>query len=152
MANIDERVVKLSMDDSSLQQGVSRVTKALEQLKKAFKFSDTKSFEELDKAAKKVKFDSVSKSASDMQKSINQATNKATNDFAEMGSGAQKASNRSEQQPAVFRSMMSLAQPIRWLHKFRDLQVRQMLPLERSEPIPPVLNKPMGLWPSSKWQ
>ena len=91
MANIDERVVKLSMDDSSLQQGVSRVTKALGQLKKAFKFSDTKSFEELDKAAKKVKFDSVSKSASDMQKSINQATNKATNDFAEMGSGAQKS-------------------------------------------------------------
>lgn len=81
MANIDERVVKLSMDDSSLQQGVSRVTKALEQLKKAFKFSDTKSFEELDKAAKKVKFDNVAKSASDMQKSINQATNKATNDL-----------------------------------------------------------------------
>ena len=91
MANIDERVVKLSMDDSSLQQGVSRVTKALEQLKKAFKFSDTKSFAELDRAAKKVKFDNVAKSASDMQKSINQATNKATNDFAEMGSGAQKS-------------------------------------------------------------
>ena len=91
MANIDERVVKLSMDDSSLQQGVSRVTKALEQLKKAFKFSDTKSFEELDRAAKKVKFDNVANSASDMQKSINQATNKATNDFAEMGSGAQKS-------------------------------------------------------------
>lgn len=90
MANIDERVVKLSMDDSSLQQGVSRVTKALEQLKKAFNFSDTKSFEELDRAAKKVKFDNVANSASDMQKSINQATNKATNDFAEMGSGAQK--------------------------------------------------------------
>ena len=91
MANIDERVVKLSMDDSSLQQGVTRVKKALEQLKKAFQFSDTKSFNELDKAAKKVKFDGVSKSASDMQKSINQATNKATNDFAEMGSGAQKS-------------------------------------------------------------
>ncbi len=91
MANIDERVVKLSMDDSSLQQGVSRVTKALAQLKKAFKFSDTKSFAELDRAAKKVKFDNVAKSASDMQKSINQATNKATNDFAEMGSGAQKS-------------------------------------------------------------
>ena len=91
MANIDERVVKLSMDDSSLQQGVSRVTKALAQLKKAFKFSDTKSFAELDRAAKKVKFDNVAKSASDMQKSINQATNKATNDFAEMGSGVQKS-------------------------------------------------------------
>lgn len=91
MANIDERVVKLSMDDSSLQQGVSRVTKALDQLKKAFKFSDTKSFEELDKAAKKVKFDSVSKSASDMQKDIGKATSKATENFAEMGSSAQKS-------------------------------------------------------------
>ena len=91
MANIDERVVKLSMDDSSLQQGVSRVTKALEQLKKAFKFSDTKSFEELDKAAKKVKFDSVSKSASDMQKDVSKATSKAADDFAEMGSSAQKS-------------------------------------------------------------
>jgi hypothetical protein len=91
MANIDERVVKLSMDDSSLQQGVSRVTKALEQLKKAFKFSDTKSFEELDKAAKKVKFDNVSKSASDMQKDIGKATSKAADDFAEMGSNAQKS-------------------------------------------------------------
>ena len=91
MANIDERVVKLSMDDSSLQQGVSRVTKALEQLKKAFNFSDTKSFEELDKAAKKVKFDSVSKSASDMQKDVGKATSKAADDFAEMGSSAQKS-------------------------------------------------------------
>lgn len=91
MANIDERVVKLSMDDSSLQQGVSRVTKALEQLKKAFNFSDTKSFEELDKAAKKVKFDSVSQSASDMQKDVSKATSKAADDFAEMGSSAQKS-------------------------------------------------------------
>lgn len=91
MANIDERVVKLSMDDSSLQQGVSRVTKALEQLKKAFNFSDTKSFEELDKAAKKVKFDSVSKSASDMQRDVSKATSKAADDFAEMGSSAQKS-------------------------------------------------------------
>ena len=91
MANIDERVVKLSMDDSSLQQGVSRVTKALEQLKKAFNFSDTKSFEELDKAAKKVKFDSVSKSASDMQKDVSKATSKAADDFAEMGLSAQKS-------------------------------------------------------------
>lgn len=91
MANIDERVVKLSMDDSSLQQGVSRVTKALEQLKKAFNFSDTKSFEELDKAAKKVKFDSVSKSASDMQKDVSKATSKAADNFAEMGSSAQKS-------------------------------------------------------------
>lgn len=91
MANIDERVVKLSMDDSSLQQGVSRVTKALEQLKKAFNFSDAKSFEELDKAAKKVKFDSVSKSASDMQKDVSKATSKAADDFAEMGSSAQKS-------------------------------------------------------------
>lgn len=91
MANIDERVVKLSMDDSSLQQGVSRVTKALKQLKKAFNFSDTKSFEELDKAAKKVKFDSVSKSASDMQKDVSKATSKAADDFAEMGSSAQKS-------------------------------------------------------------
>lgn len=91
MANIDERVVKLSMDDSSLQQGVSRVTKALEQLKKAFNFSDTKSFEELDKAAKKVKFDSVSKSASDMQKDVSKATSKAADDFAEMSSSAQKS-------------------------------------------------------------
>lgn len=91
MANIDERVVKLSMDDSSLQQGVSRVTKALEQLKKAFNFSDAKSFEELDKAAKKVKFDSVSKSASDMQKDVSKATSKAADNFAEMGSSAQKS-------------------------------------------------------------
>lgn len=91
MANIDERVVKLSMDDSSLQQGVSRVTKALEQLKKAFEFGDAKSFEELDKAAKKVKFDSVSKSASDMQKDVSKATSKAADDFAEMGSSAQKS-------------------------------------------------------------
>lgn len=91
MANIDERVVKLSMDDSSLQQGVSRVTKALEQLKKAFNFSDAKSFEELDKAAKKVKFDSVSKSASDMQKDVGKATSKAADNFAEMGSSAQKS-------------------------------------------------------------
>ena len=91
MANIDERVVKLSMDDSSLQQGVSRVTKALEQLKKAFNFSDTKSFEELDKAAKKVKFDSVSQSASDMQTDISKATSKAADNFAEMGSSAQKS-------------------------------------------------------------
>ena len=91
MANIDERVVKLSMDDSSLQQGVSRVTKALAQLKKAFNFSDTKSFEELDKAAKKVKFDSVSKSASDMQKDVSKATSKAADNFAEMGSSAQKS-------------------------------------------------------------
>lgn len=91
MANIDERVVKLSMDDSSLQQGVSRVTKALEQLKKAFNFSDTKSFEELDKAAKKVKFDGVSKSASDMQRDVSKATSKAADDFAEMGSSAQKS-------------------------------------------------------------
>lgn len=91
MANIDERVVKLSMDDSSLQQGVSRVTKALEQLKKAFNFSDTKSFEELDKAAKKVKFDSVSESASDMQKDVSKATSKAADNFAEMGSSAQKS-------------------------------------------------------------
>ena len=94
MANIDERVVKLSMDDSSLQQGVSRVTKALAQLKKAFNFSDTKSFEELDKAAKKVKFDSVSKSASDMQKDVSKATSKAADDFAEMGSSAQKSVQR----------------------------------------------------------
>lgn len=91
MANIDERVVKLSMDDSSLRQGVSRVTKALEQLKKAFKFSDTKSFEELDKAAKKVKFDNVSKSASEMQKDVSKATSKAADNFAEMGSSAQKS-------------------------------------------------------------
>nr|DAS01117.1 MAG TPA: hypothetical protein [Caudoviricetes sp.] len=91
MANIDERVVKLSMDDSSLQQGVSRVAKALEQLKKAFKFSDTKSFEELDKAAKKIEFNSVSKSASNMQKAVSKATSKAADDFAEMGSSAQKS-------------------------------------------------------------
>lgn len=94
MANIDERVVKLSMDDSSLQQGVSRVTKALEQLKKAFNFSDTKSFEELDKAAKKVKFDSVSKSASDMQKDVSKATSKAADNFAEMGSALRRVFNR----------------------------------------------------------
>ena len=91
MANIDERIVKLSMDDTSLQQGVLRVTKALEQLKKAFEFNDTKSFDNLDKAAKNVKFDNVSKSASEMQKDVSKATSKVTEDFAQMGSDAQKS-------------------------------------------------------------
>ena len=41
MANIDERVVSLKINDGQFQQAAARVAKTLEQLKAGFQFKDT---------------------------------------------------------------------------------------------------------------
>lgn len=92
MASIDEPVVRLRVNDKEFQQAVDRVIKALEQLKTSLKFKDSaKGFEEMDKAASKVKFSGLNRNAADMQKNVSKAANQASKDIAEMGANAEKS-------------------------------------------------------------
>ena len=92
MASIDERVVKLTVNDREFQNAVNNVIKALDELKTALKLKDAgKGFEEIDKASKKVKFDQLNRNASDMQRNVNKATKQASSDVANMSANVQKS-------------------------------------------------------------
>ncbi len=91
MANIDERVVSLKINDGQFQQAAARVAKTLEQLKVGFQFKDTsKGMENISKSANKVDNDvaKMSEHATKNIKNIDSAADKV--DLSNISTSAQK--------------------------------------------------------------
>ena len=91
MANIDERVVSLKINDGQFQQAAARVAKTLEQLKAGFQFKDTsKGMENISKSANKVDNDvaKMSEHATKNIKDIDSAADKV--DLSNISTSAQK--------------------------------------------------------------
>lgn len=91
MANIDERVVSLKINDGQFQQAAARVAKTLEQLKVGFQFKDTsKGMENISKSANKVDNDvaKMSEHAAKNIKDIDSAADKV--DLSNISTSAQK--------------------------------------------------------------
>lgn len=69
MASIDEKVVRLTMDDSQFDKASDKTIKKLDDLKKSLEFSGAvSSFDELDKAASKVDISPLEKGAESLAK------------------------------------------------------------------------------------
>ena len=95
MANIDERVVSLKINDGQFQQAAARVAKTLEQLKVGFQFKDTsKGMENISKSANKVDNDvaKMSEHATKNIKDIDSAADKV--DLSNISTSAQKMGNQ----------------------------------------------------------
>lgn len=95
MANIDERVVSLKINDGQFQQAAARVAKTLEQLKAGFQFKDTsKGIENISKSANKVDND-VAKMSEHATKNIKDIDNAADKvDLSNISTSAQKMGNQ----------------------------------------------------------
>lgn len=95
MANIDERVVALKINDGQFQQAAARVAKTLEQLKVGFQFKDTtKGMENISKSASKVDND-VAKMSEHATKNIKDIDNAADKvDLSNISTSAQKMGNQ----------------------------------------------------------
>ena len=95
MANIDERVVALKINDGQFQQAAARVAKTLEQLKVGFQFKGTsKGMENISKSANKVDNDvaKMSEHATKNIKDIDSAADKV--DLSNISTSAQKMGNQ----------------------------------------------------------
>lgn len=95
MANIDERVVSLKINDGQFQQAAARVAKTLEQLKVGFQFKGTsKGMENISKSANKVDNDvaKMSEHATKNIKDIDSAADKV--DLSNISTSAQKMGNQ----------------------------------------------------------
>lgn len=91
MANIDERVVSLKINDSQFQQAAARVAKTLDRLKVSFQFKNTSDgMENISKSANKVDKDvaKMSENATKNIKDINAAADKV--DLSNISTSAQK--------------------------------------------------------------
>lgn len=95
MANIDERVVSLKINDGQFQQAAARVAKTLEQLKVGFQFKGTsKGMENISKSANKVDND-VAKMSEHATKNIKDIDNAADKvDLSNISTSAQKMGNQ----------------------------------------------------------
>lgn len=91
MANVNEEVLRLTLDDSSFRKGIQQITVSLEQLKKALNIKEVDSFDKLDKAVKKVKFDELSKSAEKMSDSVAKSSKTAVKNMDDMGKSGKKS-------------------------------------------------------------
>lgn len=85
MANVNEEVLRLTLDDASFRKGIQQITVSLEQLKKALNLKNVDDFDKLDKAVKKVKFDELSKSAEKMSNSVAKSSKSAAGNLDDMG-------------------------------------------------------------------
>lgn len=95
MANIDERVVSLKINDGQFQQAAARVAKTLDQLKVSFQFKNTSSgMDNISKSANKVDKDvaKMSENATKNIKDIDAAADKV--DLSNIGASAQKMGNQ----------------------------------------------------------
>lgn len=95
MANIDERVVSLKINDSQFQQAAARVAKTLDRLKVSFQFKNTSDgMENISKSANKVDKDvaKMSENATKNIKDIDAAADKV--DLSSIGTSAQKMGNQ----------------------------------------------------------
>lgn len=95
MANIDERVVSLKINDSQFQQAAARVAKTLDRLKVSFQFKNTSDgMENISKSANKVDKDvaKMSENATKNIKDINAAADKV--DLSNISTSAQKMGNQ----------------------------------------------------------
>ena len=91
MANIDERVVSLKINDSQFQQAAARVAKTLDRLKVSFQFKNSSDgMENISKSANKVDKDvaKMSENATKNIKDINAAADKV--DLSNISTSAQK--------------------------------------------------------------
>lgn len=91
MANIDERVVSLKINDSQFQQAAARVAKTLDRLKVSFQFKNSSDgMENISKSANKVDKDvaKMSENATKNIKDINSAADKV--DLSNISTSAQK--------------------------------------------------------------
>lgn len=91
MANVNEEVLRLTLDDASFRKGIQQITVSLEQLKKALNLKDVDDFDKLDKAVKKVKFDELSKSAEKMSNSVAKSSKSAAGNLDDMGKSGKKS-------------------------------------------------------------
>ena len=91
MANVNEEVLRLTLDDASFRKGIQQITVSLEQLKKALNIKDVDNFDKLDKAVKKVKFDELSKSAEKMSNSVAKSSKSAAGNLDDMGKSGKKS-------------------------------------------------------------
>lgn len=95
MANIDERVVSLKINDSQFQQAAARVAKTLDRLKVSFQFKNSSDgMENISKSANKVDKDvaKMSENATKNIKDIDAAADKV--DLSNIGTSAQKMGNQ----------------------------------------------------------
>lgn len=95
MANIDERVVSLKINDSQFQQAAARVAKTLDRLKVSFQFKNSSDgMENISKSANKVDKDvaKMSENATKNIKDINAAADKV--DLSNISTSAQKMGNQ----------------------------------------------------------
>lgn len=91
MSDIDERVLALKINESEFRAAIENVINSLSDLEKALQFKGSdKGINDLDKAIKSVKFDSVSEAAAGVQKDVNKATASASKDMSDLGSSANK--------------------------------------------------------------
>lgn len=91
MANVNEEVLRLTLDDASFRKGIQQITVSLEQLKKALNLKNVDDFDKLDKAVKKVKFDELSKSAEKMSNSVAKFSKSAAGNLDDMGKSGKKS-------------------------------------------------------------
>lgn len=91
MANVNEEVLRLTLDDASFRKGIQQITVSLEQLKKALNLKNVDDFDKLDKAVKKVKFDELSKSAEKMSNSVAKSSKSAAGNLDDMGKSGKKS-------------------------------------------------------------
>lgn len=97
MANIDERVVSLKINDGQFQQAAARVARTLDQLKVSFQFKDgAKGMDDISKSASKVDNDvaKMSEHATKNIKDIDDAADKV--DLSNISASAQKMGNQVE--------------------------------------------------------
>lgn len=95
MANIDERVVSLKINDGQFQQAAARVAKTLDQLKVSFQFKNSSDgMENISKSANKVDKDvaKMSENATKNIKDIDAAADKV--DLSNISTSAQKMGNQ----------------------------------------------------------
>lgn len=95
MANIDERVVSLKINDGQFQQAAARVAKTLDQLKVSFQFKNSSDgMENISKSANKVDKDvaKMSENATKNIKDIDTAADKV--DLSNISTSAQKMGNQ----------------------------------------------------------
>lgn len=91
MANVNEEVLRLTLDDASFRKGIQQITVSLEQLKKALNLKNVDDFDKLDKAVKKVKFDELSKSAEKMSNSVAKSSKSAAGNLDDMSKSGKKS-------------------------------------------------------------
>lgn len=79
MNEIDSRIVQLEFDNKEFEKNVQATVKSLEELKESLNLEEnSKSLDALEKASKKISFDQVNSSLSNMEKSVDSIADKFT--------------------------------------------------------------------------